>query len=308
MKQLHAALALLGTSLLLALVPATAALADSLTSTTTFGASASQTAVFGTNWVMPIVVAGAGEYSPPVNATSGTISIVIEGQPGTYASGLPLTSGGQAFFSPPSSKPLLGAGTYKITAIYQPAAGSGLLTSQTTTPAVLTITPISLSTSFTVQSIAIHDQPGAEAVAVVAPPANKQGIPSGSWDITVTDAKGTVAFQKKVPLGINRAAPTTLKLTPGLQAGSNYSITAKFEPTASIAGGYTVTNGKAQQRTIAAKSLAETLSDRVVTPIWALIAIGLGIALLVAAAIVLIVRLRRQNVPSASAASIAQTT
>jgi hypothetical protein len=304
-SRLHSVLALAGASILLALIPAADAFAAGVTTSTTFGASASQTAVFGSDWVMPIVVAGTGQYPPPVDATSGTVSIVIEGQPGTYVSGIPLASGGQAFFSPPSAKPPLGAGTYKVTAIYEPGGGSGLSTSQTTTPAVLTITPISLSTSFTVQSVTIHNQPGAEVVAQVASPADKQTIPSGSWDITATNAKGTVAFEKKIPLGSNRAAVTTVRLTPGLQSGASYSISARFAPTATFAGGYTVTNGKAQQRTIAPKSLAETLSDHVSTPIWALVGIGLGFALLVAAAIVLIVRTRQQTgVPTSASSTV----
>jgi hypothetical protein len=281
--------ALVVSALALILVPATAASADGVTTTTTFAASASQTAVFGSNWVMPITVAGTGQYPPPVDGTSGTVNIVIEGQPGTYATGLPLAPGGAAFFSPTSSKPPLGAGVYKVSAVFVPSTGSGLSPSQSSTPATLTITAIALRTSFAVQSVTLHGQPGAQVVAEVRPPANHQGIPAGSWSVKATGPGGTVAFQKTVATKANPAGVTTVELAPGLKPGTNYAISATFAPQASIAGGYAVTNGKAQPTTIAAKSIGEILSTSVNSSPLELGLVGLGFLLLVATAIVLLV-------------------
>jgi hypothetical protein len=295
-KRIGLLVALVVSSFSLAVIPAATASADGTTSTTTFAASASQTAVFGSDWVMPVTVAGTGDYPPPVDATSGTVNILIEGQPGTYATGLPLAPGGQAFFSPSSAKPPLGAGTYKVTAVFVPAAGSGLAPSQTAAPAVLTVTAIRLSTSFTVQTVTIHDKPGAEVSVTVQPPGHNQGIPAGSWDVKAVTASGALAFHKKIVTKANPAKPTTQALTPGLKPGSTYTVSATFSPTPSLAGGYTVSNGTPQSTNVAAESPGEVLSTPVTTPVWAPIGIGIGLVLLIAATIVLLVRARRKPV------------
>ncbi|MEJ1230656.1 MAG: hypothetical protein WDM88_08745 [Galbitalea sp.] len=272
--------------------PAAPALATDST-TTTFAASGTQTVAFGTNWLVPITVAGSNQYDT-VDAASGTVNILVKGIAGVYATGLPLTAGGQAFFSPPSSQPPLGAGSYEITAVYVPAAGSGLAGSQSASPAVLTITPIKLSTSFVVQKTTVDNKPGAEVVATVQPPSSSESIPAGSWKIAATDSTGKVAFEKQVPLAKNPADPVAVTLTQHVKPGHDYSITAEFSPNSTVAGGYQVTNGPSQTITVEAESFGEVLSAPIDVPPWALGLIGLGLALLIAAGIVLFVQRPRK--------------
>jgi hypothetical protein len=280
--------AILVGALVLAVGPALSAAGDD-TSTTTFAASATQTVSYGTNWLIPITVAGSASYDF-VTATSGTVNILIKGIPGNYATGLPLTPGGQAFFSPPSSAPPLGAGTYEVTAVYVPSGTAYLSPSQTLTPATLTITALSLTSSFAVDRITVNNKPGLQVVASVSPSKADVAIPNGKWRITATDSTGARAFSATVPLAKNPADPVTVTLGKAVKPGHKYTISAKFVPAALIADGYQVKNADPKVVTVEAESFGEILSTPYDASIWVLGAIGLGLALLIAAAIVLLVR------------------
>jgi hypothetical protein len=289
--------ALLGAATLV-LAPAVAASADD-SSTTTFPAAASQTVSYGTNWVMPITVAGSQSYDY-VTPTSGTVNILIKGQPGNYATALPLTAGGVAYFSPPASQPALGAGSYEVTAVYVPSGTAYLTSSQTLTPAILTVTAIKLSTGFSVEKTTVANRPGAEVVTSITPPADSQSIPAGSWTITATDSSGAVAFHSTVARAANSTAQLTVPLGGKVRPGHKYTVSAKFAPNSAVAGGYVVSNAAVQTVEVEAESFAEVMGTPFGAPTWALIAIGLGLALLIAAGIVLLVR---RNTAGKTAAS-----
>jgi hypothetical protein len=285
-RPLAAAAAILG-ALVLSLGPALSASADDST-TTSFSPAATQTVSYGTNWVMPITVASTvqGDF---VTATSGTVNILIKGIPGNYVTGLPLTPGGVAFLSPPSSQPPLGAGTYVVTAVYVPSGTAYLAASQTLTPATLTITALSLSSSFSIDKTTINNKPGLQVVATVTSPNASAAIPRGTWRITARDSTGAVAFARTVPLAENPADPVTVDLRQKVRPGLQYTISVDFVPAAPVAGGYHVKNGAPQKATVEAESIGDILATPFAAPLWLLVTIGLGLALLVAAAIVLLV-------------------
>ena len=289
MRSSRLTLAVLGVagSLILALGPAVSASADDST-TTSFSTASTQTVSYGTNWVMPIMVTGSTPYDF-VTATSGTVNVLIKGIPGNYVTGLPLTPGGAAFFSPPSSKPPLPAGTYTVTAVYVPSGTAYLAASQTLTPATLTVTPLKVTSSFTVTKTSVNNKPGLQVVATVVPPNDNAAIPPGTWKVTARDASGAVAFQQTVPLARNPANPVTVTLRQKVKPGQEYTVSADFVAAATVAGGYQVKNGDPQKVTVEAESLGEVLATPYAAPLWLLIAIGVGLALLVAAAIVLLV-------------------
>jgi hypothetical protein len=281
--------ALLGVAALVLAPAMSASAADS--STTTFAPSASQTVSYGTNWVMPITVAGSQSYDY-VTPTSGTVNILIKGQPGNYATGLPLTAGGVAYFSPPAAQPALGAGTYEVTAVYVPSGTAYLTSSQTLTPAMLTVTAITLATGFSVAKTTVANRPGAEVVTSITPPAEGRSIPAGSWTITATDAGGAVAFHSTLAHAADSTAQLTVPLGGKVRPGHEYTVSAKFTPTSSVAGGYLVSNGGAQKVDVEAESFTEVMGTALDAPTWALIAIGLGLALLIAAGVALLARRR----------------
>jgi len=126
----------------------------------------------------------------------------------------------------------------------------------------------------------------------VAQHANKQGVPAGSWHVTVTGSTGADVFAKTVKVRQNPSNPATIELTSGLNPGSSYNVSADFVPDSRIADGYKVTNGTPQKTTVAAESIGQTLTTKIMLPGWGLGAIGLGLAALIVAAIVLITRRR----------------
>jgi hypothetical protein len=271
----------------LALAPALSASADD-SSTTTFDPSATQTVSYGTNWLMTLKVAGTEQYDF-VTATSGTVNILIKGIPGNYVTGLPVTDGGEVFFSPPSSQPPLPAGTYQVSAVYVPSGTAYLAPSQTATPATLTITPLVLPSAFSVNKATIDNNPSLEVVATVSPPNANAAIPAGTWLVTAKDSAGMSVFEKTVALAKNPADPITVPLGSKVKPGRTYTIAAQFLPAPSVAGGYQVKQGTPKTVTVEAQSLGEVLAKPLAVPVWALILVGLGLALLIATAIVLLV-------------------
>jgi hypothetical protein len=277
----------------LALTPAMSASAAGVATTTTFAETAPQTVDFGANWIIPIKVAAAPDsYYGDLGAGSGTVNVLIKGQPGNYATGLPLASNGIAYMSPPSAQRPLAAGTYELTAVFVPSGGTYLNSSQTATPATLTITPLDLAATFTTSSTTSADAATVGIAATVTPKGTTQGTPPGQWVATAKDPAGKTVASNKTTIAANQKSPVALTLNPTVKRGETYSISAVFTPGSDVAGGYTITNGQDQKLTIASETFGEKMSDPLAVPIWGLALMGVGLAALVAALIVLLVRRR----------------
>jgi hypothetical protein len=291
MKKLAALVATLAAIVVFAGFSAAPAWAAGESTTTTFTAPSSQTVDFGSNWVVPVKVTSADSYYP-MDQSSGTVNILVGGQPGTYATGLPLTAAGIAYMSPPSSKPPLGAGTYQLTAVFVPSGGSGLTQSQSAAPATLIVTPLTLSASFSATSTTSGPSGTVTVHAGVKPTGNSKGTPAGSWKAVAKDAAGKTVATNSSTADANQSYPIAIKLAPTLKRGDTYTISADFTPSSDVAGGYTITTAGDQKLTLSEETLAEKMSDPLDLPIWAIILIALGLAALIAALIVLIVRRR----------------
>jgi hypothetical protein len=304
-RSIAAAIAVIAATFL-ALGPALSASADDST-TLTFSADSTQTVSYGTNWLMQVTLTGSTPYDF-VTATSGTVNILIKGIPGNYATGLPLTPGGVAFVSPSDSQPALPAGTYAVTAVYVPSGTAYLQASQTLAPATLTVTPLRMSSSFSITKTTINGRPAVQVLATATPPSANAAVPPGSWKVTATDSADGIALTTAAPLPKNPAEPVTITLSKKLTAGRQYSVVADFVPAAAVAGGYKVSNGKPQKVTVESPSFGDVLNTPFAAPLWAIIAIGLGLAALIAAAIVLVAVASRNSKNSGEPGAIQPST
>lgn len=284
-------IAVLGAAFI-ALGPALSASADDST-TTTFSTDSTQTVSYGTDWVMRVTVAGTNQYDY-VTPTSGTVNILVKGIPGNFATGLPLTAGGAAFVSPPDAQTPLPAGIYSVTAVYVPSGTAYLQASQSAAPATLTVTPLAISSSFTITKTTVDNKPAVQVVATAKPPSANAAIPKGSWLVSARDSGGAIAYKTTAALAKNPADPVTITLGSKLLAGHEYTVSAQFVPAASVSGGYHVTNGDPQKVAVEAPSIGEVLTAPFAVPLWAIITIGVALALLIAAAIVLLVAANRK--------------
>jgi hypothetical protein len=285
-RPLAAALTLAG-ALALTLAPAWSASAGD-SSTTHFAKSATQTVPYGTNWLMRITVTGEHDYDT-ISPSSGTVNVLIKGLPGNYATGLPLTDGGVAYFSPPSDLPPLGAGTYSVSAVYVPSGTAYVNASQTLVPATITITPLTLTTSISVNKTTVKNVPALQVVAAINQHSPNSAIPDGSWHITATDPSGATAFAATVPLSSNHASPVRVTLGQKVRAGIAYTLSATFTPASNVADGYRVVNPGSKTVTVQSQSVSEILSTPLAEPFWLVGAIGLGIAALIVAGVVVFI-------------------
>ena len=268
-----------------------AAPAQAATSTTISFTSTAVTAAFGSNWVIGLKVAFAsgGFTGDVLDTQDGTVDVTVDGVPGTYASGVPIYRGGQAFLSPPDSAPLLAAGAHVLHASFRPAAGSGLVSSTTAKPATLTITPLALDA----KNVLIND------ATVVGSPVLRMslsgayvdalGTPAGSWAVKVQSA-GANVLEKTVPQPAGSTIPVDVSLAEAAKPGRTLTFSGVFTPDPAVAGGITLTNPSPATFAVPSLSFVQVLATPVVLPWWLFILLLLLVLGLIAAAIVLLIR------------------
>ena len=266
----------------LLLVPALPAVAASNPTKIVFD-TPSETVGYGSNWNLSITVSAA--YTE-FDSSSGTVNVLIKGVPGVYASGIPVNDGGVAFLSPPSAKPPLGAGTYTLTAVFQPSGGTGLGDSQTKSPATLTVSPIGLQATATVVQTVRNNAPSADVVAKLTP-AKGATNPAGTWDVVAVDAAGGASLTASATVAAGTVDPTTIEL-PSVKPAHDYTVTTTFVPDPSISNGYAVTNAVPAKLDLPDTSIVQVLTNPTPEPIGVLAAIGIVLFALLIGAIVLL--------------------
>ena len=297
---LAAAGATLGALVLLPALPADAA----GTPTTIAFTTPTLTVGYASNWTLEVDVKAA--YAT-FDSGAGTVNILIKGLPGVYESGIPLNDGGVAFVSPPSSKPPLGAGTYKLTAVFQPSGGSGFDDSQTTKSATLTVTPIAVQSSATIVQTVRDNTPTADVVAKLTA-AKGVTTPAGTWTVKVLDAANGATSTVSADLAAGATAPTTLELPSSVKPARSYTVTTTFEPDTSVSDGYAVTNAAPQTLNLPDSSIVQVLTNPTPEPYWLLAALGLVLLALIAVAIILLVTRKPRPAVVSPAQEPAETT
>lgn len=286
---------------LLAIGTASPAAAAGQLTTTTFLTPASQEVGFGAPWFIKIQVRQV-EYYGPLDSADGTVDVFAEGISEPVGDDLPITRDGIAYFAQPADQPLLAAGTYVFSATFTPASGTDNVTSRTTKPTTLVITPLAATSSFEViDDPARYAQPTVEA-RLAGDYVDATGrAPAGSWAIAVTDDAGTEVFADTVAQAADASAPTVVPLSSGIKPGRDYSVSATFSPDPSIAGGLEVAPTEPKKLTTAPTGVLDGAVAPVSLPWWLIFTLLAIVALLAATVIVLLAVGSRRARPAAPA-------
>lgn len=313
LRHLAGAAAILTVALGAPLVLTTSASAAATTSVTFVGETTAS-AAFGADWSFAVdttqLVPGGWEGESvrvaALGPTSGTISVTVSGVGGTFASGIPIQPDGRAYISQPQAQALLPSGDYELTAIFVPAGGTDLATSQTGTPATLTITPLALTASAEILSDpTVSDQPFIEARLAGEYLDALGGTPPGTWSFTVSDA-GKEVFTIDAPQKKGASGPVRVEIQPDLRSGRTFTLTSVFTPVDEVAGGVTLAEPADTQFSTPGAGFLDALLSRVPMPIWLMFTIGGLLLTLVITVVVLGIRLSRRS-PSESTAESEST-
>jgi hypothetical protein len=251
---------------------------------------------FGARWSLEArVVSSPGKFNAPVDAGEGTVDVFVEGIAGPFIDDAPIQAGGVAYLTQPDGVPPLGAGDHRLSAVFTPAAGSGLDISQTSAPVTLTITPLALEPSIGLVDGSLGEKTASLRLSLGGAYVEAAGAaPAGIWHVQVATATGKTAFTKDVT---QTPSVTPIEIVvPALDDDSDYSATATFEPAAEVAPGVTVTAPAPVAFTTLAPGNLDWLTETVPLPTAAAIAVLVVTALLVLAAIIItILRLVRRT-------------
>jgi len=282
---------------LLGAAPASAS--DQLSTVTAFPAAGTLAVDFGDDWSIPITVKNRASYDgdggipgtlQPMATNAGTVDVMLEGSPGVWASDLPLQPGGVAFLAQPSAKAALGSGTHRLTAVFDPAAGSGYDTSKTATPFTITVTGYDLGVT-----TKVVDDPSAVSEPTLRMSLSGNWIaahdghaPAGTWAVTVTDLKSSETVLRRGFVQGSTNAELTVPFGYRTDPGHRYRIETVFAPAAWLAPGVTVAQADPIGYATIAPSPLSFLVNPVAVPLWGAVGIGVAVLLLVAAAVVLL--------------------
>jgi hypothetical protein len=293
--------AAIGVASSLILAPTAAFAADQ--QTTIAFAQSSQSVGYGSDWVVSLSVGAVIKTGPTTSVTSdldendGTVDVFVDGGATAFASSLHIYPGGEVFLTQPSAVATLAAGSHTLTAVFRPAAGSRLATSQTAAPLTLTVTPLDLTASATLVKRGRNPVVRASLTGAYV---KGLGAPAGTWKITLTGGGTKTPLTQQVVQTAGGPASLDIPLGP-VQPGTAVSIQVTFAPAAGDAGGPVTQPGRLHYA-VPALTPAEIASMPIPAPWWG---IGLAAFIVFAAAAILtiqilrLVRRRRATPPEA---------
>ena len=244
---------------------------------------------FGEKWSLSLVVATQYEGGPNLRlgVVAGTVDVYLSGIAGAYATGLPIQPDGLVYLAQPLDKPLLGAGEYSVTAIFNPAPGGFLQSSQTTVPRALSVAALGLT-----PRIEATIDPAVSPYPVISASLDGQyveargGVPAGTWGFTVTTAKNVV-FEADVAQRQGSEDPVRVEIDSRLPDGADFTVKATFTPVEELKDGIVVTTVNTARFSTPGTTLVDALTSPIPFPSWLVLAIGALLAALVAAVVVL---------------------
>ena len=186
---------------------------------------------FGAQWQLTLSVTSSYEEGPTLRLlpADGTVDVYFSGIGGAFASGLAIQPDGLVYVSQPDSAPLLPAGEYEVSAIYNPAAGGYYDTSQTATPLKFTVTALAVAPAVqVVNDAAVSERPVITASLSGSYIEKTGGAPAGTWHFIVTDADGQPVFDENVAQSEGSTEPVRIEIDSKLTKGDSYTVTSSF--------------------------------------------------------------------------------
>jgi hypothetical protein len=292
-----AAAAVLGLATLL--VPSVATAAG--TTTITFTDTAPIEVPFGDAWLVTLEVDAVYPDGPTLHLgpQDGTVDVYLSGVAGVFAAGLAIQPDGKVYVSQPSAAALLPAGTYDVSAIYNPAPGWYYGSSQTPAPLTLTVTPLDATPSVEVGTdLGVSSFPVITASLSGTYIDEHHGAPAGTWAFTVNDADGKTVYETEVAQPNGGTDPIRVEITSKLAKGGQYVVTSTFAPVEELAGGVVVAPIQDSVFQTPSGGFGDVIGAGVPLPIWLAILLLLVLLGLAAAAIAVGVTLsKRANAP-----------
>ena len=295
MRALRVAIATIAVASL-AVVAAPAVSASAAQSTTTrFVGDSSISIDFGGDWLFSVSV--STQY--PSLMPAGTVSLFADGVSSPIATDAAVQAGGVAYLAAPAADDPLAPGTYDLTAIYTPAAGTYLESSKTRTHATLTIASVAVAETATLETTVagtpptVHTTLGGDWV-------DRHGPPAGEWAVAVLDPGRSKVFAGSAvqPAGAGAATTVEIPIDFATSTDTTYEVIVAFYPSEKSASGVRSTQPITMHFTTAAPTFADIATAPIPAPAWVLWAGTITLALvllLLALVIVLVARDRRSR-------------
>jgi hypothetical protein len=250
---------------------------------------------FGDDWYLRLSVTTSYEEGPTLRLqpSHGTVDVYFSGIGGAFVTGLPIQPDGLVYVSQPLAKPLLPAGEYEVSAIFNPTPGGYFDTSQTATPLKFTVAALAVTPSVeVVNDVAVSERPVITAALGGEYVEKTGGAPAGTWHFIVTDTDDQPVYETNIAQKQGATEPLRVEVDSELEQGVTYTVTSAFTPVDELVGGLTVGDLPDSTFTTPSGTFGEAITAPVPMPLWvalALLAVFLGLG---AAAIVILVKLR----------------
>lgn len=288
LSRLAAATSAAALGAVLLLVPAASASA-AVPTTIEFETTGPVEVVFGEQWSLTLAVSTTYDSGPTLRLgpNDGTVDVYLSGVGGAFASSLPIQPDGLVYVSQPSSQPLLAAGDYDVTAIYNPAPGGYYGSSQTATALVLTVSALDVTPEVSIAvDPSVSDSPVITAALSGSYIDSTNGYPAGTWQFTLAGPGGAPAFDATVAQPQGATNPLRITVDSALDRGTTYTLSSTFTPADAIAGGVTVGSAPDAVYETPSGTFGEAITSAVPLPLWLAIVmlallLGLGAAAIV---------------------------
>jgi hypothetical protein len=272
-----------------------------VTTTVAFETAGPVSVAFGDEWYLRLSVTSSYEDGPTIRLlpTDGTVDVYFSGISGAFAAALPIQPDGLVYVSQPVNRPLLAAGDYTVTAIYNPSSGGYYASSQTATPLAFTVTPLELKpTVEVINDAAVSELPVISASLGGSYIDERGGTPPGTWRFIVTSDDDQPVYDEEIAQTAGSNEPLRVEITSKLEKGATYKVVSTFTPVEELAGGLTVGAAKDARFQTPGGSFGEAIGANVPVPLWLGILLLLLLAGAAAAAIVLGVKLKGRAAPA----------
>lgn len=297
-KLARAGAAIAAAALGLAALIAPSSASAAVVTTVSFVTEGPVTVAFGEQWFLRLAVTSAYDEGPTLRLgpNDGTVDIYFSGIGGTFAAALPIQPDGLVYVSQPEAQPLLPAGEYEVTAIYNPAPGGYYDTSQTATPLAFTVTALEVNpTVEVVNDAAVSPRPVITASLSGSYLDSTGGAPAGTWHFIVTDSADQPVFDENFALTQGSTEPLRVEIDAKLTKGESYTVVSAFSPVAELAGGLTVGDPPDSTFQTPSGTFGEAVTAPVPMPVWVALLLLLVLLGLAAAAIIVGVKLRARS-------------